>query len=149
MVLQLRHLPPRNKYEMTGILSYHWIDVSQKGHAEPGITIDLSCGIRQIQTCKKLPNIKPKRPVKNNISSWGIVSISIPLTCLTSQNPLICTKQQSIEDYGFSIANGDQILEGCYTNYGSADFDLKDKEKPKTWRIIQIEIKELNKWKRI
>ncbi len=54
-VLQLRHFPRRISQLSTGILSYGAIPLPHFGQLDAGRTIDLSAGIRRMQTFRKLP----------------------------------------------------------------------------------------------
>ncbi len=44
----------------TGILSYGRMGAPHFGHADAGITIDFRCGMRMMQTFRKLPINSPK-----------------------------------------------------------------------------------------
>src|SRR5688572_19891947 len=62
--LQLRHLPPSTSHERTGMLSYQAIILPQPGQRDRGLTTDSSLGQRWMQTFRKLPSIRPKKPPK-------------------------------------------------------------------------------------
>jgi hypothetical protein len=53
--------------------------VLQSGQREPGLTIDLCCGRRLMQTFRKLPNASPKRTTKMAISrTVGLLRATMP-----------------------------------------------------------------------
>src|SRR4051794_7126326 len=49
-----------------GMLSYHAISDLQDGHRDRGATTDWPAGRREMQTLRKLPIIRPNRPMINN-----------------------------------------------------------------------------------
>src|SRR5215467_9471826 len=60
-----RHLPRSHSHANTGTLSDHLIAIPHFGHREPGEIIEISSGIRVMQTFRKLPITIPNR--KKNI----------------------------------------------------------------------------------
>src|SRR5580700_2246845 len=69
LVLQLRHLPRRKIQLRTGILSYGAMVFPQLVQADDGKTIDLSAGIRRMQTFRKLPMTRPSKNAPRGITS--------------------------------------------------------------------------------
>src|SRR5579863_8555014 len=67
-VLQERHLPPRTSQLRTGILSYGAIAFPHFGQLDAGSTMDLSAGIRRMQTFRKLPMTKPNKNAPRGIT---------------------------------------------------------------------------------
>src|SRR5882757_11537318 len=65
---QLRHLPRRISQLKTGMLSYGLIGLRQRGHREPGETMERPSGMREMQTFRKLPKMMPKRKKRNGIT---------------------------------------------------------------------------------
>src|ERR1700739_2649954 len=65
---QLRHLPRRFSQLKTGMLSYGLIGLRQRGHREPGETMETPSGMREMQTFRKLPMTMPKRKKKKGIT---------------------------------------------------------------------------------
>ena len=74
---QLLHLPLNvNKYDNTGILSYHFIGVLQTGHFYEGKTIDSFDNALNATTFKKLPMQAPVINIKK--PNTYISSIILP-----------------------------------------------------------------------
>src|SRR5258708_13543491 len=67
-VLQLRHFPPSKSQLRMGILSYGAIAFPHFVQLDAGSTMDLSAGIRRMQTFKKLPMTKPNRNAPRGIT---------------------------------------------------------------------------------
>src|SRR5260370_32519884 len=65
---QLRHLARRIGQLKTGRLAYGWIGLRQRGHREPGETMETPSGMREMQTFRKLPMTMPKRKKKSGIT---------------------------------------------------------------------------------
>src|SRR5258708_14214251 len=65
---QLRHLPRKISQLKTGMLSYGLIGLRQRGHREPGETMETPSGMREMQTFRKLPMTMPKRKKKSGIT---------------------------------------------------------------------------------
>src|SRR5260221_8340959 len=65
---QLRHLPRRISQPKRGMLSYGLIGLRQRGHREPGETMETPSGMREMQTFRKLPMTMPKRKKKSGIT---------------------------------------------------------------------------------
>jgi hypothetical protein len=65
--LHVRHFPRSHSQANTGTLSYGLIGVSHLGQRDPGEIIDISSGIRVMQTFRKLPITSPKRKKKMEI----------------------------------------------------------------------------------
>jgi hypothetical protein len=61
---QARHLPRNQSHANTGTLSWGLIGVEQRGHREPGETMDIPSGMRVMHTFKKLPITIPNRKKK-------------------------------------------------------------------------------------
>jgi len=62
--LQARHFPRSHSHPSTGTLSYGLIGVEHRGQRDPGETMEMSSGIRVMQTFRKLPTIIPSRKKK-------------------------------------------------------------------------------------
>src|SRR5271167_5220886 len=58
---QDRHLPPNQSQPRIGTLSYGLMGVKQRGHRDPGATIESPSGMREMHTFRKLPITIPKR----------------------------------------------------------------------------------------
>jgi len=59
-----RHLPRSHSHPNTGTLSYALIGVLHWGQRDLGETMDISSGIRVMQTLRKLPITIPNRKMK-------------------------------------------------------------------------------------
>jgi hypothetical protein len=57
----VRHFPRSHSQANTGTLSYGLMAVPHCGHRDPGVTMEMSSGIRVMQTFRKLPTIIPNR----------------------------------------------------------------------------------------
>ena len=66
------------------------------GHREPGKTIEISSGIRVMQTFRKLPTIVPKR--KKNMDTMTTIesAASRPLSVLSHSLPALSTRAFSL-----------------------------------------------------
>src|SRR5947207_11352189 len=71
---QARHFPLNHSQPSTGTLSYHLMSVSQRGHREPGNTMDNSSGIRMMQTFRKLPMTSPNRKANTTTKLCSIAA---------------------------------------------------------------------------
>jgi hypothetical protein len=60
-VEQERHFPRKISQERMGMLSYGLMGAAQFGQRDAGKTIETSSGIREMQTFRKLPIIKPNK----------------------------------------------------------------------------------------
>jgi hypothetical protein len=67
-VLQFRHFPPRMSQLRTGMLSYGAIAFPHFGQLDAGRTMDLSAGMRRMQTFRKLPMTKPSKNTPKGIT---------------------------------------------------------------------------------
>src|SRR5271170_1153690 len=68
---QDRHLPPNQSQPRIGTLSYGLMDVRQRGHRDPGATIESPSGMREMHTFRKLPTTIPKRK-KKKMTTFGL-----------------------------------------------------------------------------
>jgi len=68
-----RHFPRSHSHPNTGTLSYGLIAVLQRGQRDPGETMDISSGIRMMQTFRKLPTTMPN---KKNEEDHHILTLS-------------------------------------------------------------------------
>src|SRR5256885_7604112 len=61
---QARHFPRSHNHPKTGTLSYGLMGVMHRGQRDPGETMEMSSGIRVMQTFRKLPTMIPNRKKK-------------------------------------------------------------------------------------
>jgi len=64
-----RHFPRSHSHPNIGTLSYGLIGVLHRGQRELGETMDISSGIRVMQTFRKLPTTIPNRK-KNTMTTF-------------------------------------------------------------------------------
>ena len=79
-----RHFALSHIHPNTGTLSYHLMGVMQRGHREPGATIDKSSGIRAIHTFRKLPITNPNKKMK---AITKVCARPVPLLCTLPHRP--------------------------------------------------------------
>jgi hypothetical protein len=69
---QFRHFPRSHSQPRTGTLSYGLIGFKQRGHREPGATMEIPSGMREMQTFRKLPMQIPNRKKKKAITPLNV-----------------------------------------------------------------------------
>src|SRR3989442_8995378 len=82
-----RHFPRNHIHANTGTLSYGLIAVLHRGQREPGVTLEISSGIRVMQTFRKLPTIIPNRKKKTVMMTTVCTATPQPLFSICHTRP--------------------------------------------------------------
>src|SRR5207253_11306182 len=82
-----RHFPRSHSQANSGTLSYGLMGVPHRGQRDPGVTMEISSGIRVMQTFKKLPTIIPNRKKKTVMMTTVCPATPRPLFPICHTHP--------------------------------------------------------------
>src|SRR5260370_20350009 len=83
----VRHFPRSHSQANTGTLSYGLIGAPHRGQRDPGVTMEISSGIRVMQTFRKLPTIIPNRKKKTAMMTTVCAATPRPLFPICHTHP--------------------------------------------------------------
>ena len=105
-----RHFPRSHNHANTGTLSYGLMGVMQRGQRDPGETMEMSSGIRVMQTFRKLPTMIPNRKNKTVMMTTVCPATPRPLFSICHTHPTASINRPSSRASSLTLSSSTSPL---------------------------------------